>query len=80
MPVSIAISVVPFIDIPAHMCTESGCFRFSFGMEGLPSRLNCFAKNGIISHTAVIGEYAVVKLLLCAVMCQCKEQFSDHII
>ena len=45
MPVNMAISVVPCLDIPAQTCTESGCFGIGFGTEGSPSRRNCLGKN-----------------------------------
>ena len=62
---NIAISVVPFLDIPAHTCTESGCFGLGFGMEGSLIRLNCFAKN--LSHRTVLSSVnIVVKLYFCS--------------
>jgi len=50
--VNIAISIVPFLDIPAQTCTESGCFGYGFGVECLLSHLNCFAIN--LSHRTVL--------------------------
>lgn len=48
---NIVISIAPFVNIFAHMCSESG--RFGFGMEGSPSHLNCFVKN--LSHLTVLS-------------------------
>jgi len=50
--------VVPFLDLPAQTCTESGCF--GFGMEGSPSGLNCFAKN--LSHHTVLSSVNIQSL------------------
>ena len=74
---NMAISVVPFFDIPAHACTASGCFGFGFGSEGSPTRLNCFARN--LSHRTVLSSVNMTSLnsSLCTNMSvQKKSRFS----
>ena len=59
-PVNIAISVVPFLDIPAQTCTDGGCFGFGLGTEGSPSRRNCLGRN--LSHRTVLSSVKIQSL------------------
>jgi len=57
--------------------TSAWCFGFGFGMEGSPSRLNCFAKN--LSHRTVLSSVNMqsLKSSLCTNMSvQKKSSFS----